>query len=175
MRNQISELVEERARSFYYHDDTDPKSQTRIVFDNEQKELDLARAWKYFCESPRRSIYDFRDSMIAFFVRLFDASDGRVEILKSVYFECLRRPSQREVFDTIGQVLQHLQSADRELYETHFIVRGKKIYKKRPPTEECLYEVEFRSKDVTITDHFHQKFTIVYRNPVFQYEFLLLP
>ncbi len=163
---------------FYYHDDTDPKSQTRIVFDNEQKELDLARAWKYFCESPRRSIYDFRDSMIAFFVRLFDASDGRVESLKSVYLECLRRPSQREVFDTIGHVLQHLQS-DRELYETHFIVRedcdGKRYIKKRPPTEECLYEVEFRSKDVTITDHFHQKFTIVYRNPVFQYEFLLLP
>ncbi len=163
--------------SFYYHDPT----MTRIVFRNEQTELDLLRD---FCRTKQQhSIHDFQTSMIKFFVRLFDdaadssdvAARTAAEVLKAVYLECLRRLSPRELFDTIGHVLQKSGRND-ELSETHFIVcRADEvniIYKRRPQAK-CLYVVEFRSKDATVTGD--QTFTVAYRNPVFRYEFLLLP
>ncbi len=98
--------------------------------------------------------------MIKFFVRLFDDADSSdvatrraAEVLKAVYLECLCRLSPRELFDTIGHVLQKSGRND-ELSETHFIVcRADEvniIYKRRPQAK-CLYVVEFRSKDATVT------------------------
>lgn len=171
-RSRYRRWIETRYEPFYYHDDGDPKSQTRLVFTNEQTELDLARSFQTFCDSPRRTIHDFQNSVINFVVSLFDSSDQRAEIVSTVYRDCLMRLSPKQVFETIGHLVLDLKSQNHASEIHH--VAGKRIYKN--PHEGSMYEVEFRSNDLIVTEPSqNQTFTIAYRrSPVFQYEFLLL-
>lgn len=179
-------------RPYFYHDDNEPSSQIRLVYKNEQLELDLLQECHAFCSSknqPKHTIEEFVQLLSKHFLRMFHSNtmENHIEIdhVKLIYTEYIRTLSPRYTLEFVGSLVQKLSSNHRPehtvnnvILDTHYIIYSDKTTEEKTITreisgKEVLYTVDFHSTYFTINGR-NFKQILKYGIVEFEYAFILL-
>ena len=174
--------VKMKYEPYFYHDDSNPRHQTSIVFKNGKTEMDLIQLCHLYCSqaNPMGSIQSFIGELTKFVLNLFSTCNPESEMVKMMYKECLRKFTPSETFNLIGRLVQDLQSSETntdKVIERQFLLRFENdvLISRSDPENKAIYSVNFFSKHLTISRSDRQFSNIVvYQNTDFEYGFILL-
>lgn len=166
---------------YYYLDKFDRKNQMRIVYTNNELELELTRQCMDYSlgDYSRHTIYEFTKSLQRFFVRLFNCScEYVIEYLQCIYREYFDNLSPKEKFDFIGKLVLGLKihHVEDDILQVHYIIRdNERIVVSKDNTEnKNLFTVTFYPSYLTVQTSEQKFYKVPYENSKFDYGFLLL-
>ena len=171
---------------YYYQENTSPSAAMRIVYRNEQTEIELVELLADYCGSqqPCHDIYEFVNVMTSFFLSLFQIKDNITPVIDTVclaYREFFETSSPKRIMNSIGPILENLSGDDRchenfpiihSIIEFEGIATKKSVFIGR--NAEALYEVHFYYRHLSIACESQKSIDIPYKNVKFLYGFLLL-